>query len=369
MRCPFCSTKLVELKSKTALVDICPNCRGIWFDSGEFIDFVRTLTESEKISPKTPQLFKEHAAQTLNTIKEKDKICPRCNQGLKRFNYAYDSNIFLDKCPHCQGIWADGGEVKEVARYLKEDPRITAIAEGLIQRDQTLEDSTELSEALMGRVNPLILFMPKIVIPLSDDTPRQRVPVITISIIILSTLIFISQLFIADPSSFFQRFGLIPAHFLSIGLISSMFLHGGLLHLIGNMFFLWLFGDNVEDRFSRLGFFIFYLCCGLAGSALHSILNWGHVVPVIGASGAISGIMGAYFVFYPTARVKLFFIYKILHIPAFLYLGIWFLFQLMFGFTFKITGISNIAWFAHIGGFIFGGLAAYFKKKTVFVKR
>ncbi len=123
-------------------------------------------------------------------------------------------------------MWVDGGEVKEVARYLKEDPRVTAIAEGLIQRNQTLEDLTELSKTLKGRAGLHVLFMPKIIVPLSDDTPRQRIPVMTISIIILCTLIFISQiLFIADQSSFFQRFGLIPKQFLSIGLISSIFLH------------------------------------------------------------------------------------------------------------------------------------------------
>lgn len=101
---------------------------------------------------------------------------------------------------------------------------------------------------------------------------------------------------------------------------------------------------------------------------LYSILNWNLLIPVIGTSGAISGVMGAYFIFYPTAKVKLFFIYKILHVPAFLYLGVWFLFQLMFSLIFKTTGVSNIAWFAHIGGFIFGGLVAFFKKKVVLVK-
>ena len=365
MKCPFCSTKLVEVKSKTALVDICPKCKGIWFDSGELVDFVKSLTESEEISPKTPRLFKEQTAQTLDTINEKCKICPKCNQKLKKFNYFYDSNVFLDKCPQCQGMWADGGEVKEVARYLKKDPRITAIAEGLIRRNQTLDDLTELCEALMKPVGPATLLLPKIIIPILDDTPRQRTPLITISMIIVCTLIFIGQIFvITNPSSFFQRFGLIPASFLNIGLISSMFLHGGFLHLFGNMFFLWLFGDNVEDRFSHLGFFMFYLCCGVAASVMHSILNWDSLIPAIGASGAISGIMGAYFVFYPTARIKLFFINRIVHMPAFLYLGVWFLFQLMFGLILKSAGTSKIAWFAHIGGFVFGGLVAYYRKKV-----
>lgn len=377
MKCLSCSSKLKEVKFKNALIDICPECKGIWFDSGEFVDFVKTLTESEEISPQTPRLFEKDTAQTVDTIKEKERVCPKCGKKLEKFNYAYDSNVFLDKCPSCEGLWADGGEVKEVARYLKEDPRIKVIGEAFIERDRTLEDLAELSESLMKPVSrlmyPFVLFMPfmpKIIIPFSDDNPRQRIPTITISIIILCTLIFIGQaFFVRDPSTFYQRFGFIPARFLSIGLISSMFLHGGLLHLIGNMFFLWLFGDNVEDRFSRVGFLVFYICCGISASILHSILNWDLSIPAIGASGAISGIIGAYLIFYPTAKIKLFVICRILHTPAFLYLGTWFLFQLIYGFIFKSTGVSSIAWFAHIGGFAFGGLVAYFFKKIKQVER
>lgn len=365
MKCPFCTNKLVEKKSKTALIDICPNCKGIWFDSGEIADFIRTLTESEEISPRIPQLFKPHIVQASDRIKEKAKLCPKCNQKLQKFNYACDSNVFLDKCPTCQGIWADGGEAIEMARYLKVDPRVIAIGKSLTEKNRAMEDLAELGKVLTKPVTPFIFFMPKIILPLSDDTPRQRVPVITISIIILCISIFIGQIFfVTNPQSFLEKFGLIPAHFFSIGLISSMFLHGGLLHLIGNMFFFWLFGDNVEDRFSRLGFLVFYLSCGLAASILHSILNWGSLTPAIGASGAISGIMGAYFVFYPTARVRLLFIYKILYVPAFCYLGVWFLFQLIYA----AIGAPGIGWFAHIGGFVFGGLVAYFKKKVIFVK-
>ncbi|MDO9464931.1 MAG: rhomboid family intramembrane serine protease [bacterium] len=318
-------------------------------------------------------MFNERIVKTLNSVKEnKDKVCPRCNQKLKVFNYAYDSNVFLDKCPHCQGMWADEGEAKKLARYLKEDPRITSIAKSFIKKDRAMQDSQDLakiSRTLTRSANPVVLSIPKMIIPLSDDTPRQRVPLVTIFIMILCVLIFIGQVFfIRDPFAFVQKFGLIPAHFLGIGLISSMFLHGGLLHLIGNMFFLWLFVSNVEDRFSRFGFLVFYLCCGLSANILHSFLNWNLSIPTMGASGAISGIMGAYFIFYPKARINIFVIYKILRVPAFLYLGVWVLFQLMFGFTFKTTGVSNIAWFAHIGGFIFGGLFAYFKKKAVIIK-
>jgi len=345
-------------------VDVCPNCKGIWFDSGEIAGFIKNLTESEDISPQTPQLFKAREIQKPDMSKEKAKSCPKCTEKLEIFNYVYDSNVFLDKCPSCQGIWADRGEALEIAKRLKVDPEVSAIMKHMAKQDKMSESLQELGRVLRTPISPIVLFMPKIIIPLADDNPRQRTPVVTISIIFLCMLVFVGQLlFVSNPQSFVQKFGLVPANFFSIGLLSSMFLHGGILHLIGNMFFLWLFGDNVEDRFSRFNFLIFYLCCGLAASVLHSVVNMGSIIPAIGASGAVSGIMGAYLLFYPTARVKVLFIYKIIHVPAFFYIGLWILFQIIFGIAYTAAGVSGIAWFAHIGGFAFGSFIAYLKKR------
>jgi len=355
------------------LIDICPDCKGIWFDSGEFVNFLRTLTESEEISPQTPQLFKPRAVQTINTVKEKSKICPRCNCELERFNYCYDSNIFLDKCPNCQGMWVDGGEIKEVTKYIKEDPRIKAIGEGLVKNNQALEDLQGLSNTLMS-TDPIILFMPKIILPLGDELPAHKFPKVTLSIIGLCILIFIGEVFfISEPVAFVQRFGVIPTKILQgeafYSFFTSMFLHGGILHLIGNMFFFWIFGDNVEDKFSNLGYVTFYIACGLAADFLYIFFNASSNLPSIGSSGAISGIMGAYFVFYPTARIKTLFINRVVYIPAFLWLGTWFLFQMIFGLIYRSADVSNIAWFAHVGGFVSGGLVANFKKKVISVRR
>jgi membrane associated rhomboid family serine protease len=131
------------------------------------------------------------------------------------------------------------------------------------------------------------------------------------------------------------------------------------------MFFFWIFGDNVEDRFSRLGFIFFFLACGILACLAHGLVHWGSSIPVIGASGAISGVMGAYCVFYPAARVRLFFIYTILHLPAWLFLGVWLLLQLVFASVGRAVGCSNVAWFAHISGFVFGAMVAYFRKKMI----
>jgi membrane associated rhomboid family serine protease len=208
--------------------------------------------------------------------------------------------------------------------------------------------------------------MPKIILPLSDDNPRERFPVLTISIITLCVVIFIGQAsFIDDLQSFFYFYGFVPKHFFDIGLITSMFLHGDIFHLLGNMFFLWIFGDNVEDRFSRLGFIVFYFSSGLTASVLHAAFNFNSSIPAIGASGAISGVMGAYLVFYPKAKMSILVICRIVRVNASLYLSMWFIFQLTFALTMFASGsATGIAWFAHIGGFICGALVAYQMKRT-----
>jgi hypothetical protein len=136
-----------------------------------------------------------------------------------------------------------------------------------------------------------------------------------------------------------------------------MFLHGGFLHLLGNMWFLYIFGDNVEDRLGPFRYLVFYLLCGLASGISHLVINWHSVIPTIGASGAIAGVMGAYFILYPRAKVltlvPIFIFFQFIELPAFLFLGIWFLFQFL-----SAAGASaqagGIAWWAHIGGFVFG---------------
>ncbi|MFB0525013.1 MAG: rhomboid family intramembrane serine protease [Phycisphaerae bacterium] len=366
MNCPFCSIKLRRVKVKSEVLDICPRCKGIWFDSGEFVNFIRELTKSEDIRPETLRLFESRKINTLETIKEEDKICPHCELVMHRFNYCYDSNVFLDKCPRCHGIWTDAEEVLKIAQYMKVDPRIVEIGEEIaiqIEKQEHIKELGQLGKDLSSRISRVVWFMPHLIIPISDEVERERLPVITIAIILLCALVFLGEIFwIADAEGFLRSFGFIAGQFFSVGLITSMFLHGGLIHLIGNMYFLWLFGDNVEDRFTRLGYVTFYLCCGIAASVTHSIFNWHSTIPAVGASGAISGVMGAYMIFYPVAMIKVLFICRVVDVPAWMFLGTWFIFQLVFGLMHNNTGYSNIAWFAHIGGFICGVFVAYYKK-------
>jgi len=172
---------------------------------------------------------------------------------------------------------------------------------------------------------------------------------------------------------FVAEFGVTPSHVLSwpgsdltiaavaLPFLTSMFLHGGWMHLIGNMWYLWIFGDNIEDRLGHLSFFFFYILCGLGAGLVHTILNAGSTVPSLGASGAIAGVLGAYVVSYPFARVltlvPLFIFTQIIEIPALIVLGFWFVMQFLEGAASLASAAGTaggVAWWAHVGGFVIG---------------
>jgi membrane associated rhomboid family serine protease len=186
-------------------------------------------------------------------------------------------------------------------------------------------------------------------------------------LISLNLAVFLSQLLflpLPDWLAFYQEFGLIPARFMAgnanITLITAIFLHGGLLHLLGNMFFLWLFGDNVEDRLGPVKFLLFYLVCGLIADFGHIYFNQTSTVPLIGASGAISGIMGAYLILFPKIKIKTLLFFKVIDIPAVVFFSAWLGLQFFSSWLAHLTNHSSIAWWAHIWGFVCGGFLVYF---------
>jgi membrane associated rhomboid family serine protease len=200
-------------------------------------------------------------------------------------------------------------------------------------------------------------------IPLSDVIPSRTRPVVTAGLIVVNALVFLYQVMLPEPALqvFVGTYALIPAWFSVPALFTSQFLHGGWMHVISNMLYLWIFGDNVEDRLGHVPFLIFYLGAGAVAALLQTLFNPFSSVPMLGASGAIAGVMGAYFVLYPQSRVLtlifLFIFVDIVEIPAIFFLGIWFLMQLLSGVG--SLGVSNaagggVAFWAHIGGFVAG---------------
>lgn len=198
-------------------------------------------------------------------------------------------------------------------------------------------------------------------IPLKDHNPRSTPPVVTVVIILANVVAFYSEIrYGFDPV--ITRFGAVPSdilHGLRLEtLFTSMFLHGGFMHIAGNMLYLWIFGDNIEHYLGHSRFLVFYLLCGLLATLGHILLGGASHVPMVGASGAISGVLGAYLVKYPKAKVvvliPIIWFLTVRTIPAFFVLGFWFLLQLLYGLGSLDTQGGGVAFWAHVGGFVAG---------------
>lgn len=237
-------------------------------------------------------------------------------------------------------------------------------------------------------------------IPLRDDIPSSTTPVVNYAMIGACTVVFLIQLSRGGQvDAFVERYGMVPAQVSHPGrqivveevrrmgpfgvpmrvrrelerppfhpwltMLTCIFLHGGWMHFLGNMLFLYIFGDNVEDRIGHGGYAVFYLAVGVAASASHYFTDTNSIVPTVGASGAIAGVMGAYFLLYPRARVltliPIFYFLEFVVLPAYLFLGVWFLIQFFQG-TFALTAreMGGVAWWAHIGGFAAGAGVTWF---------
>ncbi len=228
-------------------------------------------------------------------------------------------------------------------------------------------------------------------IPIRDRNPSGTFPYITIGIIVINISIFLYELSLGSDLVFFlHKYGVVPikvAHYYRSSdlttidtffpFLSSTFLHGGFIHLIGNMWFLWIFGDNIEDKLGHAKYFFFYILCGTIASATHVFFNSQSQIPCVGASGAIAAVLGAYMVTFPRARVTtvvpIFFFIQIIELPAVVVLGFWIFIQFFSGATSLTASTSDgggVAWWAHIGGFASGIVLFYimrmYQKKLKF---
>ena len=208
-------------------------------------------------------------------------------------------------------------------------------------------------------------------IPLKDLNPRRTYPFVNTALILANIAVFIYELslpqgafkaFVISNATVPARFhtalsGHVPLEVAFLPLLTSMFLHSEILHLAGNMLFLWIFGDNIEDFYGHIGYLFFYLVCGIGSGVMHVLFNFSSNVPALGASGAISGVMGAYAVLYPGSRVLTLVFIFLVPIPAVIILGYWFVLQFLSGISsLGATASGGVAWWAHVGGFLLGML-------------
>ncbi len=213
-------------------------------------------------------------------------------------------------------------------------------------------------------------------IPIRDEIKTHRTPIVNYALVVINVLVFLWMfLNSANLEQIYYEYALIPANIfngIDVGditdLFTSMFMHGGWMHLIGNMLYLWIFGDNIEDRLGHIGYLIFYLAGGLAAAFLQIIISPSSQIPMVGASGAIAAVLGAYLVMYPNSRVYTFipigFYARVRLMPAVVVLGLWFVLQLISGVgSLGALDQGGTAYFAHIGGFIFGLVVGWLFKR------
>jgi len=199
-------------------------------------------------------------------------------------------------------------------------------------------------------------------IPLKDVIRSRTRPVVTTSLVVINTLVFLWQLTLSpgDVERFVYTFGLVPAYFSVPSLFTSMFIHGGLAHVGGNLLYLWIFGDNIEDRLGHGRFLAFYVATGAAAALAQTVMDPASTIPMVGASGAVAGVLGGYFVLYPQSRVLTLFPFPVMlfEVPAFVFLGLWFLVQFVSGLGSLAASSGGlpggVAFWAHVMGFVAG---------------
>jgi membrane associated rhomboid family serine protease len=206
-------------------------------------------------------------------------------------------------------------------------------------------------------------------IPLRDVIPSRTTPVVTIALIAINALVFVYQFTLGSAAEqFVYAWGLVPAFFSWTTVVTSMFLHGGLFHFGGNMLYLWIFGDNVEDRMGHGRFISFYLLCGATAALAQTFMDPDSPIPMVGASGAIAGVMGAYFVLYPRSRIvtllPIFIFVQLIEVPAVFFLGLWFVMQFVSGLGTMATAgsgelVGGVAFWAHVAGFAAGFVTVF----------
>jgi membrane associated rhomboid family serine protease len=352
--CPKCYSDMGPVLHQGVTVDVCTRCKGLWLDPGE----LAALRGADQDVP-AERIQETHPDPT-------SYICPRCEGGFETFEYVRGTGLYVDRCKNCHGIWLDAGELQKVRTFTdrKRFMRLETDQEKL----RKLIEQQKHKQAAYSTLSPsedapprtgVYLFQLLTGLPVEVSNPRSRFPIITLGLVLSCAAVFVLQLSKGEDLDFYWRFAFVPELFKHgqgiAGLLTSMFLHGSLWHLLGNLYFLWLFGDNVEDRLNRFGYLLFYLFCGVAASLTHALLTDQPMLPTIGASGAISGIMGAYLVLYPKRKMYQIFFFIQFKVSVMFYLLFWLGMQ----FLFSGIGGGNVAWYAHIGGFLAGVLGIY----------
>ncbi len=335
MRCPRCTFYLTQMIHDGVEIDHCDRCRGTFLDRGEAGALFGSTVE--------PEAWKD--AWPTKDLGPTKLSCPRDHHKLNGHLVTFKKdNVQVDTCPHCEGLWVDAHEAVKLRM--------------LIEAAHTEADrkSSGLDKPGVGSY----LFQLFTGMPIEAWNPIRNPPVVMRTLVGLLCALYVLQVI------FGEAFHAVPGALMMVPaeivrgehlwtIVTYGFFHNGIAHLAGNLYFLWIFGDNIEDSLGRPRFLFLYGAALVAGGLLHMASDGQSTLPMLGASGAIAGLMGAYIVLF--AKVRLYVVVLIfrVRIPAMAYLGIWIAIQL----AMVATGATGVAWMAHIGGFVAGAIIAF----------
>ncbi len=351
MYCPKCDLSLTETEYGPVTIDKCNQCGGIWLDGGELQPLTESLIKSNSIPQKDIRLGQRVILTHKMNTPSID--CPRCHIPTRFTNYAYDSNIIIERCMRCEGIWLNKDEEIEIAKHIKGNPTLQRLGEAFA------EDIKKHTPASTNPTHPYLAYR-SIVPTLLGDSPANIFPLATIILIIANAFVYLFQYYFSNfpPDAITWIYGSIPQEIVNgshiATLISSIFTHSDIFHLAGNLLYLYIFGDNVEEQLGTILFLLVYLMLGLTASVFSVLLNPTSIIPHIGASGAITGIMGLYLVLFPKNKLKVFFLGTIRDLDAFLFLGFWVLMQLINFLIVFGSDVGGVDYTAHLVGFTLG---------------
>lgn len=337
--CPRCTFPLTPYTHEGEELDHCQRCEGTFVDHG---------LAAVQFGPEAHPEFWKQEYVTKGPVPSK-LLCPRCQQRLDAYELKLDKTALeIDECGKCHSMWFDRDEAVHL-RALMQNSAIHAAA----------------MTARKGTVKSYI-FQLLTQFPVEVWNPVRHRPYMVYTLLTSLVVMFLWQL---DNEPYLvqhhQQFLMVPADMMAgenlWTLVSAGFFHGGLMHLVGNMWMLWIFGDNVEDQLRKRHFLILYFGALLVGNVAHLVAEWGSIVPLLGASGAISGLMGAYLVLFPRVKVWAMIVVFRVKVSAIWYLGLWGALQV--GMVY--LEVAGVAWFAHLGGFAFGALYALAIRKRM----
>jgi membrane associated rhomboid family serine protease len=350
MKCPRCPAELNGFASRGVHLDRCPRCEGIWFDCGELGKF----NGFDSDFPLRPDNNPPSDGFTSSR-------CPGCTSFLSRVSYAPGGSLDVERCIDCKGVWLDSGVIEKVRKLLARKivgQRKMRHLDDTVRREQEKWQAYEaqIADEEKAEDHPttfqwLFLFLTRL--PVEVHNPVRNLPRATLTLMALNLAFFAAQNLV--PNSTVLPFTLVPNEFRQFihpySIITAMFLHGNLLHLMGNLYFFYTFGDNVEDFLGPKVFVILYFFCGVVGALAHFAANMHSNVSTLGASGAISGVFAAYMLLYPRRRIYFLLVIWPMKIRAVWYGLGWIGVQIL---SASLSPNGGVAWWGHIGGFFAG---------------